>query len=163
MLEVYTDGGSSQKATETTLGYYGWAVLHPNKVYEGNGIDKGKTNNQMELRAVIEAITFCKEHGLIPEEGLKVHSDSRYVIMGISVWIHGWKKRDWCTCAYLENKGYKRETTIKNLAYWQQLDELVKDMKIEWVWVKGHNGNEWNERCDQLANEAKMAYYRKGK
>jgi len=161
MLEVYADGGATYGSNK--IGYYGWVILHQNKHYEGNGVVELTTNNQMELKAVIDSITFCKTHNLIPEDGLKVYSDSGYVIKGMNVWIHDWKKRDWKTCPFLEKKGYKSGYTIKNLHYWTTLDELVKDIKVEWTWVKGHSGNKWNDRCDELAREAKLAFYRKTK
>jgi ribonuclease HI len=69
------------------------------------------------------------------------------VIDGINSWIHGWKKNNWKTAS---------RQPVKNIELWQQLDDLVKRVTIEWVWVKGHSGEVMNEKVDQLANSAAL-------
>ncbi len=102
------------------------------------GGERNTTNNRMELKAVIEALTALTR----PCE-VTVFTDSQYVQKGISEWIHGWKARGWKTAA--------REP-VKNVDLWQALDVAQVQHKIEWRWVKGHAGHVGNERADQLAN-----------
>ena len=97
------------------------------------------TNNRMELTAVIEALAALKRPSRVI-----LHTDSQYVMKGITEWIHGWKVKGWRTAA--------REP-VKNADLWRRLDELVSGHEIEWVWVRGHSGHEGNERADKLANK----------
>ncbi len=99
---------------------------------------KETTNNRMELTAVIEAL-----NAVTRSEALQVHTDSTYVMQGISKWIHGWKKNGWKTAA---------KQPVKNVDLWQALDAAVARHTVEWKWVKGHAGHPGNERADQLAN-----------
>ena len=96
------------------------------------------TNNRMEMMAVIEALTALTR----PCE-IIVHTDSQYVQKGISEWIHGWKARGWKTAA---------KAPVKNVDLWQALDAAQARHNIEWRWVRGHAGDEGNERADVLAN-----------
>jgi ribonuclease HI len=97
------------------------------------------TNNRMELTAVIEALTALKQ----PCDVI-LHTDSQYVMKGITEWIRGWKAKGWKTAA---------KEPVKNVDLWKQLDELVAAHHIRWVWVKGHSGHDGNERADKLANK----------
>jgi ribonuclease HI len=72
-----------------------------------------------------------------------VHTDSQYVQLGISKWIHGWKKNGWRTA---------EKKPVKNAELWQELDRVAASHDIEWLWVKGHAGHDGNERADELAN-----------
>ena len=96
------------------------------------------TNNRMELTAVIEALATLKR----PCE-VVLHTDSQYVMKGITEWIRGWKAKGWKTAA--------REP-VKNVDLWKKLDEVVRTHDIDWIWVKGHAGHDGNERADELAN-----------
>jgi len=98
--------------------------------------------------AVIEALRALKRNCVV-----RVHTDSQYVHNGISLWIHDWKKRGWRTAD---------KKPVKNADLWQRLDELVRDHKIEWVWVRGHAGDPGNERADQLANRGVVEMLRTG-
>ena len=93
----------------------------------------------MELTAVIEALTALKRPSKIV-----LHTDSTYVMKGITEWILGWKARGWKTAA--------REP-VKNVDLWKRLETLVAPHAIAWVWVKGHSGHDGNERADALANK----------
>jgi ribonuclease HI len=92
----------------------------------------------MELLAVIRAL-----EALEPGTRVKLHTDSQYVQLGISQWIHSWKKRGWKTAD---------RKPVKNDDLWKQLDELRNQHDVEWLWVRGHDGNTGNERADELAN-----------
>ena len=134
-VEIFTDG-----ACKGNPGPGGWGALmiagaHKKELYGG---ERNTTNNRMELKAVIEALTALKR----PCDVI-VHTDSQYVQKGISEWIHGWKARGWKTAA---------KEPVKNADLWQELDAAQAQHKIEWRWVKGHAGHEGNERADALAN-----------
>lgn len=134
-VEIFTDG-----ACKGNPGRGGWGALlvaggHKKEMFGG---ELNTTNNRMELKAVIEALTALKR----PCEVI-VHTDSQYVQKGISEWIHGWKARGWKTAA---------KEPVKNVDLWQALDAAQGKHQIQWRWVKGHAGHEGNERADALAN-----------
>lgn len=134
-VTIYTDG-----ACRGNPGPGGWgAVLHyGNKTRELHGGTSATTNNRMELTAVIEALHVLKRPCHIT-----VFSDSKYVLHGISEWMPGWKQRGWRTAA---------KKPVMNVDLWQTLDQLASKHRIDWKWVKGHDGNPGNERADELAN-----------
>ena len=132
---IYADG-----ACKGNPGQGGWGALlrFGSTEREVFGGEANTTNNRMELRAVIEALSL-----LTRECQVVVYTDSSYVQKGISTWIHGWKRNGWRTAD---------KKPVKNDDLWRQLDALVAQHQIEFRWVKGHAGNEGNERADQLAN-----------
>ena len=103
------------------------------------GGDPATTNNRMELTAVIEALDALKR----PSHVI-LHTDSQYVMKGITEWIDGWKARGWRTAA---------KEPVKNVDLWRKLDAAAGRHEIDWVWVKGHSGHNGNERADALANK----------
>jgi ribonuclease HI len=136
-IEIYTDG-----ACKGNPGPGGWGVLLKSggtekELYGGELVT---TNNRMELMAVIQALAALKRpcHVIL-------HADSQYVLKGITEWLAGWKARGWKTAA---------RQPVKNVDLWQQLDAAVASSghKIDWRWVRGHNGDPGNERADELAN-----------
>lgn len=134
-LEIWTDGACKQNP-----GVGGWGALlvwgeHKLELFGG---EKLTTNNQMELTAVISALSALKRPCPVI-----IHTDSTYVRDGITKWIHNWKRNGWRTAN-------KKE--VKNADLWQRLDDLVGRYDIEWRWVKGHNGDPGNEKADELAN-----------
>lgn len=134
-IDIYSDG-----ACKGNPGRGGWGALlvMGEREKEIFGGELNTTNNRMELKAVIEALNVLTR----PCE-VVVHTDSQYVQKGISEWIHGWKARGWKTAA---------KAPVKNVDLWQALDAAQARHKIEWRWVRGHNGHVGNERADALAN-----------
>ncbi|MCB1664556.1 MAG: ribonuclease HI [Pseudomonadales bacterium] len=133
---MYTDG-----ACRGNPGKGGWGALlryngHEKTLYGGEPMT---TNNRMELMAVIQGLQALKRPGL----DIKVFSDSKYVLNGISEWLPNWKKRGWKTAA---------KKPVLNADLWQVLDELAAQHQIQWEWVKGHSGHPENELADSLAN-----------
>lgn len=134
-LEIWTDGACKQNP-----GVGGWGALliwgeHRLELYGGERLT---TNNQMELTAVISALSALKRPCPIV-----LHTDSSYVKNGITQWVHGWKRNGWRTAD---------KKPVKNVELWQRLDALASRFEIEWRWVKGHNGDPGNEKADELAN-----------
>lgn len=137
-IEIFTDGACSGNP-----GKGGWGAIlrHKETEKELSGAENETTNNRMELTAVIEALKALKTTCIIT-----LYTDSRYVMDGINQWLPNWKKNNWKTS--------NKKSEVKNIDLWQQLDELVQQHEIKWIWVKGHAGHPENERVDKLAREA---------
>ena len=133
---IHTDGACSGNPGP---GGWGAVLQYGGKLKELKGGELLTTNNRMELTAAIEALNALKR----PCE-VELHTDSQYVKNGLTSWIFGWKKNGWRTAD---------KKPVKNVELWQLLDAAVARHKIDWRWVKGHDGDVWNERADQLANE----------
>jgi ribonuclease HI len=103
------------------------------------GGEPDTTNNRMELMAAIQALETLTRPCQV-----ELHTDSQYVMKGISEWIHNWKRRGWRTA---DNK------PVKNDDLWRRLDEARSRHNVQWRWVKGHAGHEHNERADALAGQ----------
>ncbi|MDA9027409.1 MAG: ribonuclease HI [SAR86 cluster bacterium] len=133
---MYTDG-----ACRGNPGPGGWGALitfeGSSKEMFGGKLDS--TNNQMELSAAIEGLAALKEPC-----NVDLFTDSKYVMDGITQWIHNWKKNSWRTAA---------KKDVKNKELWRKLDELINFHQVQWHWVKGHSGDVGNEIADQLANK----------
>jgi len=131
---IYTDGSCSPNP-----GFGGWAAV----IIEGDqkrrvmGGEIETTNNRMELQSCIGGLAALTE----PTQ-VRLFTDSQYVRDGITSWIAQWERRGWKT---------KTKTPVKNQDLWQELSRLTKQHDIEWHWVKGHNGDRFNEECNQLA------------
>ena len=139
-LEIFTDG-----ACKGNPGPGGWgAVIRYGKhEKEISGGDPDTTNNRMELSASIQALKI-----LIEPCEVKLHTDSRYVIDGITKWIHGWQRNGWKNAS---------KQPVSNIDLWHDLIEATARHQVEWIWVKGHNGHPENERADRLASDAAEA------
>lgn len=144
-VTIHTDGACSGNPGP---GGWGAVLQYGDKIKDLKGGAALTTNNQMELTAAIEALTALTR----PCE-IELHTDSNYVKDGLTKWIHGWKKNGWRTAD---------KKPVKNAELWQALDAATQRHTINWHWVKGHNGDEMNERADQLANEG-MAPFKAAK
>jgi ribonuclease HI len=134
---VHTDGACSGNP-----GPGGWAALLRWRNHEKilSGSSPATTNNEMELTAVIQALETLKRPMRVA-----LYTDSRYVMDGITRWIHTWKRNGWRTAA---------KQAVKNGALWQRLDAACARHQIDWHWVKGHSGQPENTRVDRLARAA---------
>lgn len=139
-LEIFTDG-----ACKGNPGPGGWGafIRYGKHEKEISGGDPDTTNNRMELSATIQALKI-----LIEPCEVKLHTDSRYVIDGITKWIHGWQRNGWKNAS---------KQPVSNIDLWHDLIEATARHQVEWIWVKGHNGHPENERADRLASDAAEA------
>ena len=132
---IYTDG-----ACRGNPGPGGWGVLlqYEAKIKELYGGEPESTNNRMELTAAIQGLETLSRGC-----NVKLYTDSKYVLQGITEWMPNWKKRGWKTAA---------KKPVKNEDLWRKLDSAIQKHDIDWQWVKGHSGDAGNERADTLAN-----------
>jgi ribonuclease HI len=136
-VEIATDG-----ACKGNPGPGGWGALIRSGAHEKelSGGEALTTNNRMELMAAIEALNALKRPCAVT-----LSTDSRYVMDGLTKWIHGWKRNGWRTAD---------KKPVKNAELWQALLAAAERHQIEWKWVKGHAGHPDNERADRLASDA---------
>jgi len=144
-VEIWTDGACSGNPGP---GGWGAILIYGEVQKEMSGAEPETTNNRMELQAAIAALSALRRPCKVI-----LHTASQYVKGGITGWIFGWKKNGWRTAD---------KKPVKNVDLWQALDEAIRRHEIEWRWVKGHAGNEMNDRADELAREAIKAM-REGK
>ncbi len=137
-IEIYTDGACSGNP-----GPGGWAAIlkFKDNIREISGHINNTTNNIMEMTAIIKALELLNDNC-----DIEVYTDSKYLKDGITSWIHNWKKNNWKNSAKQE---------VKNKELWIRLDQLCVEHKIQWHWVKAHNGHHYNERADALAVAAR--------
>ncbi|MDD3445534.1 MAG: ribonuclease HI [Zavarzinia sp.] len=137
IIEIHTDGACSGNP-----GPGGWGALLRFRGVEKelSGGEAATTNNRMELMAAISALEALKR----PSE-VRLFTDSRYVMDGITKWLHGWKRNGWKTAA---------KKPVKNDDLWRRLDAAAAPHRIDWRWVKGHAGDPLNERVDEIARGA---------
>ena len=135
---IYTDG-----SCQPNPGPGGWGAVilsADGSVKAISGSAQHTTNNRMELQAAIEALKAVNNG-----EDILLFSDSKYLQQGISQWLPSWQNRGWLTSFNSE---------VKNRDLWQTLAKQINKHDIDWQWIKGHAGNDWNEKADQLARSA---------
>ena len=131
---VYTDGACSGNPGP---GGWGSVMMYRGHRRELSGGEAETTNNRMEMMAVIQTLESLKRPCKI-----QLHTDSTYVMNGMTKWLAGWKARGWRTAD---------KKPVKNVELWQRLEHAIKRHQVDWVWVKGHSGVAENERADELA------------
>ena len=136
-VEIYTDGACSGNPGP---GGWGSVLLYNGHRRELSGGERATTNNRMELQAVIAAMEVLKRPCHVT-----IHTDSVYVMKGMTEWLVQWKRRNWRTAS---------KQAVKNVELWQRLEQVLAPHKVRWRWVKGHSGIEENERADALARLA---------
>ncbi|MEK9544796.1 MAG: ribonuclease HI [Pelagibacteraceae bacterium] len=137
MIKIYTDGSCINNP-----GNGGWAAIinDDGKIKKISGSEKNTTNNKMELMAPIKALKIVDKN-----KKIQIFTDSKYVKLGITEWIHKWVKNNWQT---------SKKEDVKNKDLWIQLHEITSSLNIEWKWVKAHAGDLLNEEVDFLAKKA---------
>lgn len=140
-VDIYTDGACRGNGKENTIGAYGIVLIYNELKKEMKKACKDTTNNIMELSAVIEALKMLKEPCSVT-----LYSDSAYVVNAVNnKWLLNWQKNGWKT---------SNKEPVKNKELWENLISLLKVHDVTFVKVKGHADNLFNNRCDELANEA---------
>lgn len=136
-VDIFTDGACSGNP-----GPGGWGTILRTGAHEKelSGGDRATTNNRMELTAVIRGLEALKRPSAVT-----IHTDSRYVMDGITQWMQRWKKNGWKTAD---------KKPVKNEDLWRELDALCAKHDLKWRWVRGHSGHPENERADALARGA---------
>lgn len=162
-IELYTDGGcrGNGRLGKIPAGI-GVVLLIPNKepdfLYEKLNFNPN-TNNKAEIYAMIRGLDLMVEklgksalenlRKNFVKDKIKIYSDSNYVIQGLTSWINSWRANNWFN---------SKNEPVKNKELWEILDRQISDLSkyydIELIKVKGHSGNKWNEKCDELANRA---------
>jgi ribonuclease HI len=137
VIDIFTDGACSGNP-----GPGGWAAILRSGIHkkEISGREAATTNNRMEILAAIRALESLRQPSHVT-----LHTDSRYLLDGITLWLPRWKANGWKTAD---------KKPVKNADLWQQLDSAVSRHKVAWKWVAGHSGHAENERADVLARAA---------
>ncbi len=133
---IYTDGACSGNPGP---GGWGAVLSYGDVVRELHGGERATTNNRMELTAVISALEALKRPAPV-----RLYTDSKYVLDGITKWVPGWQRNGWKTAS---------KQPVKNMDLWQRLVAAMEPHEISWQWVKGHAGIAGNERADELARQ----------
>lgn len=139
-VDIFTDG-----ACKGNPGPGGWGVILRMGRHEKemSGSEPDTTNNRMEMTAVIRGLK-----ALIEPCDVTVYTDSKYVIDGITKWVHGWKRNGWVNAS---------KQPVRNADLWHDLIEAALRHQIDWQWVRGHDGHVENERADKLASDAALS------
>lgn len=138
MIEVHCDG-----ACKGNPGPGGWALVMivGGKEFTFSGSEPETTNNRMELTAAVASLRLCRQSA---DKPVRIHTDSKYVINGITEWIHRWKRNGWRN---------SKKKPVENKDLWVELHDLARDFKdIEWLYEAGHAGHKYNEQVDELAS-----------
>lgn len=136
-VEIFADGACSGNPG---IGGFGAILRSGGKVRELSGCDPMTTNNRMEMMAVIAALEALKMPCRV-----SVTTDSNYIVKGMTEWMPGWLRNNW-------RNSQKKEVLNRDL--WERMLKAAAPHRVQWVWIKGHNGHTENERCDTLAREA---------
>jgi len=137
VVEISTDGACSGNPGP---GGWGAVLRYGDTEKELSGAEPDTTNNRMELTAAIEALAALTRPCTVI-----LYTDSSYVRDGITKWVAGWQRNGWKTAA---------KKPVKNADLWQRLIDEERRHQVEWRWVKGHNGDKYNEIADTLATTA---------
>ncbi len=139
-IEIYTDGSSLGNPGK---GGFGVVVVSSGKIVEEfGGYEKDTTNNRMELMGAINALLYVKKN--LKDEKIIIHTDSAYVLGGITTWINNWEKNNWRTA---------NKKPVLNRDLWQELVSFERHLggRISWQKVAGHSGHVWNDKADEIA------------
>lgn len=136
VVKIYSDG-----ACWGNPGPGGWGaiLITPGHSKELSGAEKLTTNNRMEITAALEGLKALNQPSVV-----HFFTDSSYLVNAATIWLPGWKARGW----------RRKDGVLLNADLWQELDREMAKHQVSWTWVKGHAGDRYNERADELANDA---------
>lgn len=140
MIEIYTDGSCKGNPGP---GGYAFVAVKEGKLLKGGGAIHKTTNNIMEMMAVVSALEFVVKHFDCSDENILIYTDSKYVVDSINKhWYEKWLLNGWRA-----STGAK----VANKSLWEKILKFRSELDISFIWVRGHNGNQYNEMCDCLA------------
>jgi ribonuclease HI len=153
-IEVYTDGGCLID-TKEKVGAWAFVIIfrhslenndNNEEIYHiSSGFKDATTNNEMELTACKNALEYLEnKKDELPYKDINVYTDSMYLQKGCNMWIFKWKANDW--------KNYMGEN-VKHKELWEAIDNHRTSFNLNFIWVKGHSDNEFNEKCDSIVKE----------
>ena len=132
---IYTDGACKGNPGPGAGAYI---LLYKHHIYKNSVFVEHTTNNRMEMLAVIKALECLKEPC-----NVTLYTDSQYIVNAFNKeWVYKWERKQW----------KRKKSVVKNHELWQTLLKLVRKHKVNFVWIRGHNGNKYNEMCDKIAN-----------
>ena len=140
-LKLYTDGACS--GNPGPGGFAGIIIEENGREIVVSGGEKATTNNRMELRSFIDSLEFIQKNYDTNEIRIDLHVDSQYLMKGCNEWLTGWKKKNWKSTS----------GPVKNKDLWEKIDALLPQFKLNWTWVKGHDGDKYNEMADEIARK----------
>jgi len=162
-IEIYVDGACSKNGSINSVGGWAFIIQYDNnkKEIHSAGFESNVTNQRMELLAVVKALEQIKEKWPNAVFSITVFSDSEYLVKGATTWIYDWVDHNWLRKSKRYSKTKSQE--IINIDLWKLIYNLTLELKPSFQWVKGHSGNIYNEKCDDLASvaaEIKSNYFR---
>jgi ribonuclease HI len=148
---LYTDGSCVNNGAKNAIGGWAYVLLYETmkKEYWHSNFEQSTTSNRMELRSILSGLYEIKSRWIFPYPKIAVISDSRYCTQGASMWMYKWQRNGW-----KKNKNSKvgGKHSLLNIDLWKEMFDLCKILKPSFFWVKGHNGNKYNEICDELSD-----------
>ena len=151
-LQIYTDGACLGNGKKENIGGWSFVVVDGESlIYEECEIELNTTNNRQEITAVLNSLKYCHENDIVD---FVIYCDSQYVVTGFMNWMHKWRSNGWV-------RG-KPAALIPNYELWKEMYYLrFKFDKVDLRWVRGHNGNQWNEYADELIEQQILKSYAK--
>ncbi|GHU49478.1 ribonuclease H [Spirochaetia bacterium] len=145
---LYADGACRNNGSKNATG--GWAYIllwdSMKKEFRHSGFEQSTTNNRMEIKSILFGLQDIQSRWSNPYPQIAVISDSKYCINGASTWMYSWERRGWKKGKKIESK-----SPLLNVDLWKDMFEVCTTLNPSFFWVKGHNGNKYNELCDSLA------------
>lgn len=142
-MKIYTDGACRGNQNVENFGAWSFVVVdNDTEIAAVSGFQPNTTNNKMEMAAVIAALNWVtlNHRGTRPV----IISDSQYVVKGITEWIHGWIKKNWVNSI---------KKPVENRSQWEIMHSLNSSVKAQFQWIRGHDGDKYNEMCDKMCND----------
>lgn len=145
-IYIYTDGGIKNNGKEDSIGSHAYILLLNDKKFCHSEAQRNSSSNREEMLAILHALQKLNRKDL----PVTVFSDSQYCVNGLNLWMKNWKKKNWKSST---------NDPVKNRDLWEQLDEIITEFgDLTVLWVRGHDGNEYNEECDRMCQQAKLDF-----
>jgi ribonuclease HI len=152
---LYVDGSCINNGSKDAFGGWAYVLLWDSmkKEIRHSNFEQPTTNNRMELKGILSGLQDIKSRWIYPYPKIAVISDSKYCINGASTWMYKWEKQGW---KRTKNAKAGSKHSLSNIDLWKEMFELCQILKPSFFWVKGHNGNKYNEICDELSDTSAL-------